>query len=249
MIMEALATLPTRSICGTAINGTIITGGDLDFFRIDLEGKGELKAWTTGSTDTFGVLLNSNCSEITQQDSGGPGENFLIDQKSLSAGTYYIEVRHSDIVNGTGDYQLNVSCTLTYDIYAEALFGGIITPSGTVPLALGGSQTFIVTATGGNTILEVKVDDVVQSAATGKTSYTYTFTNVTKSHSIVATFNLPSSACVDISDIPLDARFQAAPANIMFLLDDSGSMNWEFLTKEDDGIFHPGGTSNFLLCL
>ena len=36
--------------------------------------------------------------------------------------------------------------------------------------------------------------------------------------------------CVDISDTPLDTQVSAAPANIMFVLDDSGSMDWEFTT-------------------
>jgi type IV pilus assembly protein PilY1 len=42
---------------------------------------------------------------------------------------------------------------------------------------------------------------------------------------------------VDISDIPLDVRFRSAPANILFVLDDSGSMDWEFMTPEHNGLF------------
>ncbi len=44
-------------------------------------------------------------------------------------------------------------------------------------------------------------------------------------------------ATVDISNVPLDAQTKAAPANIMFVLDDSGSMDWEFMTVESDGLF------------
>ena len=44
-------------------------------------------------------------------------------------------------------------------------------------------------------------------------------------------------ALVDISDIPLDAQTKAAPANIMFVLDDSGSMDWEMMTIESNGLF------------
>ena len=39
---------------------------------------------------------------------------------------------------------------------------------------------------------------------------------------------------VDISDIPLDAKLRPNPPSIMFVLDDSGSMDWEFAT--DDGL-------------
>jgi type IV pilus assembly protein PilY1 len=59
---------------------------------------------------------------------------------------------------------------------------------------------------------------------------------------LVFPFTLPARAdtCVDISDVPLDARISAAPANIMFVLDDSGSMDWEFMTEEDQGVYHVG---------
>jgi len=42
---------------------------------------------------------------------------------------------------------------------------------------------------------------------------------------------------LDISDVPLATQIQAAPPNLMFVLDDSGSMDWEFLTPEADGLF------------
>jgi len=45
------------------------------------------------------------------------------------------------------------------------------------------------------------------------------------------------TVCLPISDVPLDTELQAAPANIMFILDDSGSMNWEFMTPESQGRF------------
>ena len=59
--------------------------------------------------------------------------------------------------------------------------------------------------------------------------------------------------CLDISDVPLDTQLQAAPANIMFVIDDSGSMDWEFMTTETEGIFggnyyifdDPGGDNNY----
>jgi hypothetical protein len=44
-------------------------------------------------------------------------------------------------------------------------------------------------------------------------------------------------ACVEIADIPLETQVKAANANIMILLDDSGSMDWEYITTETDGRF------------
>ncbi|MDM8541349.1 PilC/PilY family type IV pilus protein [Desulfococcaceae bacterium HSG9] len=40
-----------------------------------------------------------------------------------------------------------------------------------------------------------------------------------------------ASGCVDIADVPLDVRVKSAPPMVMFLLDDSGSMDWSILTS------------------
>lgn len=50
------------------------------------------------------------------------------------------------------------------------------------------------------------------------------------------------AGCMDISDIPLDTQEQTGPGIIMFLIDDSGSMDWEMLCPELDGQFAVGGT-------
>ena len=42
---------------------------------------------------------------------------------------------------------------------------------------------------------------------------------------------------LDISDEPLEVKILSAPANIMFVLDNSGSMDWEFMTDNTDGKF------------
>ncbi|WP_027358295.1 PilC/PilY family type IV pilus protein [Desulforegula conservatrix] len=53
---------------------------------------------------------------------------------------------------------------------------------------------------------------------------------------ILTVFPWPASA-IDISDTPLDAQLNSAPANFMIVIDDSGSMDWEIMTKEQDGLF------------
>ncbi|MCP3177383.1 PQQ-binding-like beta-propeller repeat protein [Desulfuromonas sp. KJ2020] len=47
---------------------------------------------------------------------------------------------------------------------------------------------------------------------------------------------LPAWA-VDISDTPMGTNITSAAPNIMFVVDDSGSMDWEFMTSEGDGLF------------
>ena len=51
--------------------------------------------------------------------------------------------------------------------------------------------------------------------------------------------NSAGAQCIDISDTPMDIKVQAAPPNIMFVLDNSGSMDWEVMTGESDGKFSP----------
>jgi len=49
--------------------------------------------------------------------------------------------------------------------------------------------------------------------------------------------NAQSACIVDISDVPMETKAQSAPSNIMFVLDNSGSMDWEFMTTEGDGLY------------
>jgi len=45
------------------------------------------------------------------------------------------------------------------------------------------------------------------------------------------------AAGIDISDNPMETKVQSAPPLIMFVIDDSGSMDWEFMTEENEGLF------------
>jgi type IV pilus assembly protein PilY1 len=47
----------------------------------------------------------------------------------------------------------------------------------------------------------------------------------------------PDCQDLALADTPLETQLQAAPANIMFVLDNSGSMDWEFSTTEPNGLF------------
>jgi hypothetical protein len=60
------------------------------------------------------------------------------------------------------------------------------------------------------------------------------FTNVVASHRL----EVQDSDTNPISDVPLDARLRPKPASLMFLLDDSGSMDYEIITSASDGLFN-----------
>ena len=46
------------------------------------------------------------------------------------------------------------------------------------------------------------------------------------------------ASCIDLDDVPLDTQEQEAPGIVMFVIDDSGSMDWEFICRgQTDGKF------------
>lgn len=47
---------------------------------------------------------------------------------------------------------------------------------------------------------------------------------------------LADPQCLDIGDVPLETRIRSAPPNIMFVLDNSGSMDATLMTTEEDGL-------------
>jgi ferredoxin-NADP reductase len=75
------------------------------------------------------------------------------------------------------------SATQTYTITASAGTGGTITPSGVTSVACGDSRSYTIARSGSCPAYDVKVDGVSQGPITS-----YTFTNVTASHTISATF-------------------------------------------------------------
>ncbi|MDO9110147.1 MAG: fibronectin type III domain-containing protein, partial [Desulfatirhabdiaceae bacterium] len=68
-------------------------------------------------------------------------------------------------------------------ISASAGVNGTISPSGSVSVSQGGSQTFVITANTGYQVADVKVDGTSVGAVAS-----YTFTNVTSARSIAASF-------------------------------------------------------------
>jgi hypothetical protein len=76
-----------------------------------------------------------------------------------------------------------IEASFGHTITATAAANGIISPSGSVLVTSGGSQTFTVVASAGYEVADILVDSVSQGAIT-----TYTFKNVTANHTISVTF-------------------------------------------------------------
>ena len=84
--------------------------------------------------------------------------------------------------NNTDNLPLHAT-KVTHSIVASAGTGGTISPSGTVPVDHGASQTFTITPLVGYQILNVQVDGVPVGAVSS-----YAFTNVITDHTISASF-------------------------------------------------------------
>ena len=97
----------TALAVGSSQSGQIETGGDVDYFRVQVTASGELTVHTTGSLDTKGQLEDSAGAVLASNDDGGEGYNFRI-AHTVSAGTYYIKVEGFD-ASATGSYTIHAS--------------------------------------------------------------------------------------------------------------------------------------------
>ena len=84
--------------------GEIEVSGDADYFRFQLRSSARLTVYTTGSTDTVGVLTGPNV--IASNDDGESGSNFQIVVPSASPGTYFVGV--TGFQSERGRYELHV---------------------------------------------------------------------------------------------------------------------------------------------
>lgn len=87
--------------------------GDVDYFRIDLSTPSKLNVQTTGYTDTYGYLKDSNCNTISSDDDSGTVSNFLIEQ-SVAAGTYYVAV-----MGVFRKYPYPYLCAISWDSFCD----------------------------------------------------------------------------------------------------------------------------------
>ena len=92
---------------GSSRSGQLETGGDVDYFRVQISASGELIVQTTGSLDTKGQLEDSAGGVLARDDDGGNGYNFRI-AHAVSAGTYYLKVEGYD-ASTTGSYTIHAS--------------------------------------------------------------------------------------------------------------------------------------------
>jgi|GEM_PF-1562892 len=98
----------TPIVIGRVYYAYISPAGDNDYVRLNPARSGTLTVYTTGSTDTYGYLLNSACQTLTYNDdiSYPSNLNFRISRR-VTAGTYYVRIRGYG--STTGLYYIHTS--------------------------------------------------------------------------------------------------------------------------------------------
>jgi len=158
-------------------------------------------------------------------DSGYQIADLQVDDVSQGVSTSYTFNK----VNTDHSLKVFFTASSLFTITTNPGSNGSISPAGPVAVSPGANMTFSIIPDAGYRVDEVKVDGKKKGELTS-----YIFEDVYESHNISATFVVdeaapPDDSCVEISDVPLEARFQSAPANILIALDDSGSMSYEIL--------------------
>jgi hypothetical protein len=97
----------TALTVGVVRTGLIVGTTDADLFSINVANPGGMLVLeSAGTTDLVGELLDSTGTPIAGNDDGASWYNFRI-QQSVTAGTYYLRVRHC--CEGGGSYSISSS--------------------------------------------------------------------------------------------------------------------------------------------
>jgi hypothetical protein len=132
----------------------------------------------TISPGTVTVLGGANQKFTVAAAAGFRVADVLVDGISVGAPTSYT------FYSVQGDHTISASFTLNvYTITAAADVNGSITPSGTLTVNKGASQTYTITPAAGRLVRSVIIDGANRGAITS-----FTFTNITANHTINAYF-------------------------------------------------------------
>lgn len=119
----------------------------------------------------------------------------------------------------TANSTVAVELTPIYYITTSVSGNGSFAPSGTIPVISGDSKTFIMTPGNNATVVsDVKVDNVSVGAVNS-----YTFSNVTANHNILAVFTAAPSLLDQYTITPPFVQAVIKP-NMLLMIDNSSSM-------------------------
>ncbi len=173
------AVMMTAAFCTPAL--AVVSTHDQEHLSTSQQSKIDTatRAWEAANAagDTAGMAAAHSAAEAvraTASYSGGMDGSEYHPQSSSSSGS-----GSSGGSGGGGSYY----APTTYTIAASTGTGGSVSPSGSTFVTQGNSQSYAITASSGYRISDVKVD----GSSVGAVSF-YTFSNVTTTHTISATF-------------------------------------------------------------
>lgn len=95
----------------------MLTPGDIDYIKINMVNCGWVSVYTSGVTDTYGVLQDEQGNILEEDDDSSAGKNFTF-ERVLVPGIYYIRITDFYPEKG-GIYDLNISITQIDDDYGN----------------------------------------------------------------------------------------------------------------------------------
>ena len=138
-------------------------------------------AWDANTDPVAGYRLYYGHASRSYQNSVDVGNVTMYTWSGLAEGrTYYFAVTAYNSSNVESAYSAELVC---HTITASSGSGGSISPTGTVFVTAGQSQTFTPSPADGYNVADLAVDGVSQGALAS-----YTFSNVTAPHTISASF-------------------------------------------------------------
>jgi hypothetical protein len=88
--------------------------GDVDHFKFTVPVRGEVRVWTTGSTDTRAEIYDEvGVYQYISDNDSGAGYNFSM-VRTLDPGDYYLRVLAGYSGNASGNYQLEIDLPTAY---------------------------------------------------------------------------------------------------------------------------------------
>ena len=192
----------------------------------------------TALAGTGGTITPSGSVEVPY----GGSREFTI---ASNTGYHIVDVKVDGVSQGpitsytftnvTSNHTISAAFAInTYTITTSASNGGTITPSGTVVVAYGGSQTFTAKANHGYFIYKVLVDNSPVKI-TNPFELSYTFTSVTSNHTISAEFmKMPDTTPPTLTLPSIDGVDLNIPGSILY----TNSSVFTFLVEahDDSGI-------------
>jgi len=206
-----------------------------DIVTLKLDSKNEFVYKNIGGTKTYSLTL-----EQVGQNSGSFSCTNLVIRNNE---THIIKVGNWDNLDTTNvvleidknsDGTIDEIKALRLNIVSSAGFGGVITPSGTITVNYGGSQSFTIKADAGYFIYKILVDNA-PIQFNNPMVYTYTFNNVTANHTISAEFmkipdtTPPSLTLPTINGVNLDVPGAVITTN-------SGTFTFTVSAYDESGI-------------